>query len=93
MLLDENRLRKTKTFEEYEAHEASLTDAEKSALSRIGIENFTFMMVEYVRLLNNQEDPSVYITDFYEWCEKTMIIYDYNTRCEALKREIDDMTK
>ena len=93
MLLDENRLRKTRSIEEYEAHEASLSDTEKSALSRICLENFKFMMTEYIRLLNSEDDPSIFVTDFYSWLDAVSIVYDYNTRCEVLKREIDDMTK
>ena len=93
MLLDANRLKKTRPMEEYIQHAESLTDNEKMALSRLGIENFKFMMEEYVRLLNSQEDPSIYITDFYQWVDSAMIIYDWNTRCEVLQREIDDLTK
>lgn len=93
MLLDANRLKKTRPFEEYEAHKASLTDSEKMALSRICLENFKFMIEEYIWLLNSQEEPNIYITDFYSWLDDVSIVYDYNTRCEVLQREIDDLTK
>jgi hypothetical protein len=93
MFHDEKRLKKSRPLEEYEAHAISLTDSEKMALSRIGIENFKFMMEEYVHLLNSQEDASIYITDFYSWCEIAMIIYDYNTKCEMISKEIDELTK
>ena len=93
MLLENSRLKKTRPFEEYESHALSLTDSAKMALSRIGIENFKFMLEEYVFLLNSQEDPSIYITDFYSWVDQVMIVVDWNTRYEMLQREIDELTK
>lgn len=93
MLLVNARLKKTRPFEEYEAHKASLTDSEKMALSRICLENFKFMIEEYIWLLNSQEEPNIYVTDFYSWLDDVSIVYDYNTRCEMVTNEIEKLTR
>lgn len=93
MLHDENRLRMTRNPEDYFDYIAGLSDAQKMALSRIGIENTKFLLQEYVRILNSESDPAIYITDFMSWIDNVMLIYDANTYFDKRDEEIEKLMR
>lgn len=93
MLHDENRLRMTRSPEEYAAYISQLTDSQKTALSRIGVENTKFLLKEYIRLLNSESEPMIYITDFMTWMDETMLVYDCNVYLDKRDEEIEKMLR
>lgn len=93
MLHDENRLRMTRHPDEYAAYIEQLTDSQKVALSRIGVENTKFLLNEYIRLLNSESEPLIYITDFMSWMDTVMLIYDCNVYLDKRDEEIQKLMR
>ena len=93
MFYDEKRLQLTRSPEDYEAYDASLSQEQKTALSRLGNENSKWLLEEYVRRLKEENDPVIYITDFMTWRDKVMIVYDCNLYYEKLEKEINNLLK
>lgn len=93
MLYDEKRLQMTRDPEVYKAYAQALSIQQRLALSKIGNENFKWLLEEYVRCLKSEDDPLIYITDFMSWIDNIMIVYDCNTYYESLEKEMDDLMR
>ena len=93
MFLDEKRLQITRSPEEYQLYAAGLTDSQKMAISRIGVENTKWLLDEYIRRLKDENDPVIYITDFMTWMDDIMIIYDANTYFDKRDEEINKLMR
>lgn len=93
MFYDTNRLKMTRSPEDYQLYTAALTDAQKVALSRIGIENIKWLLEEYIILLKSENEPTIYITDFMSWIDNVMIVYDCNMYYEKLEKEMNDLMR
>lgn len=92
MLYDESRLKMTRDKEEYMHYAASLSDSQKIALSKIGIENSKFLKKVYIRLVE-EEVPVILMTDFMSFIDEVMIIYDANVYFEKRDNEIEKLMR
>lgn len=93
MFYDEKRLQMTRSPEIYKAYAQALSESQRVALSKIGNENFKWLMEEYIRCLKSENDPLIYITDFMSWNDNIMVIYDCNTYYENLEKEMADLMR
>ena len=93
MLYDEKRLWMTRSPEDYDAYAASLSEKQKTVLSRLGNENCKWLLEEYIRRLKDENDPVIYITDFLSWIDNIMIIYDANTYFDKRDEEIEKLIR
>lgn len=93
MFYDEKRLQITRSPEDYEAYDASLSQEQKTALSRLGNENSKWLLEEYIRRLKDEDDPVIYITDFMTWIDHIMVIYDANTYFDKRDEEIEKLMR